>query len=101
MLHSESANGVPPYNNTIFSTSFVDAFFSIIIHANPNIKIHHSPENITPLWNEWSLHAPTEMLFNKTETDEPVVRGIKTDEKLLERCRLVERILVLYHTYGY
>ena len=98
MFHSESATGIPPYNNTIFSTSFVDAFFSIIIHDNPNIKIHPSSENITPLWNEWSLDAPTEMLFNKTETDEPVVKGINTDDKLLERCRLVECVLILYDT---
>ncbi|KAJ7314649.1 hypothetical protein DFH08DRAFT_972689 [Mycena albidolilacea] len=60
---------VPIFNNT----AFVDAFA------------------ITPKWNKWDV-GQTEMLFNKTDTDAPVVRPVKTDDALLERCRFWQRV---------
>ncbi|KAJ7835582.1 hypothetical protein B0H14DRAFT_3142007, partial [Mycena olivaceomarginata] len=43
-------------------------------------------ESITPECNKWDV-GHTEMLFNKTDADAPVVGPVKTDEVLLERCR--------------
>ncbi len=40
---------------------------------------------VTPNWNSWD-HGFTEMMFNKTKDDEPVVRPFVADKGLSERC---------------
>jgi len=73
----------PPFNNTDFIKSFSQSFMNIAISLDPNIKF--DPANPTPAWNHWSLDD-TEMLFNKTSTDGPDIRAVRTDPRLLERC---------------
>lgn len=73
----------PPFNNPSFIKSFVQSFLSIVRFANPNIK--YDSENITPPWAPWSS-GHTEMLFNKTETNQTDIRTFATDANLLERC---------------
>ncbi|KAJ7829003.1 Alpha/Beta hydrolase protein [Mycena olivaceomarginata] len=69
---------VPIFNNTAFVDAFAQTFTSFAISLDPNIKV--DPRSITPKWNKWDV-GQTEMLFNKTDTDAPVVRP--------ERCRCV------------
>ncbi|KIM79125.1 hypothetical protein PILCRDRAFT_568262 [Piloderma croceum F 1598] len=73
----------PPFNNTDFIKSFSQSFMNIAISLDPNIKF--DPTNPTPAWNHWSSDD-TEMLFNKTSTDGPDIRAVRTDSRLLERC---------------
>jgi hypothetical protein len=53
---------------------------------SPNIKFDKTDP--TPAWESY-LNSHTEMLFNKTETNEPVVHTIQTDPALLQRCTYV------------
>ncbi|KAF7375434.1 COesterase domain-containing protein [Mycena sanguinolenta] len=76
----------PPFNNTEFIDAFAQSFTSFIIHQNPNIKV--DPTTITPHWNTFDIHN-TEMLFNKTADNEPVVHTITTSNDLLKRCAYV------------
>ncbi|KAF7375433.1 COesterase domain-containing protein [Mycena sanguinolenta] len=76
----------PPFNNTAFIDAFAQSFTSFIINQDPNIKV--DPNTITPHWNIFDIHN-TEMLFNKTADNEPVVHAITTSNDLLERCAYV------------
>ncbi|KAJ7314680.1 Alpha/Beta hydrolase protein [Mycena albidolilacea] len=80
---------IPIFNNTAFVDAFAQTFTSFAISLDPNIKV--DPRSITPKWNKWDV-GQTEMLFNKTDTDAPVVRPVKTDDALLERCRFWQRV---------
>ncbi|KAJ7476916.1 Alpha/Beta hydrolase protein [Mycena galericulata] len=81
----EATAGFPPvYNNTAFVDAFVQSFTSFAISLDPNVKV--DPTTITPKWNKWDI-GQTEMLFNKTESNEPVVKPVTTSDALLERCR--------------
>ncbi|KAJ6496021.1 Alpha/Beta hydrolase protein, partial [Mycena sanguinolenta] len=71
------------FNNTDFINAFAQSFTSFIIHQNPNVKV--DPKTITPHWNTFDVND-TEMLFNKTAANEPVVHAITTSNALLERC---------------
>ncbi|KAJ7149873.1 Alpha/Beta hydrolase protein [Mycena crocata] len=73
-----------PFNNTAFRDAFAQSFTSFAISLDPNVKV--DPTTITPKWNKW-IAGKTEMLFNKTEADVPVVKPIKTSDALLERCQ--------------
>ncbi|KAF7375452.1 Carboxylic ester hydrolase [Mycena sanguinolenta] len=73
----------PPFNNTQFINAFAQSFTSFIINQNPNVKV--DPTTITPLWNTFDI-LHTEMLFNKTVDNEPVVHAITTSNALLQRC---------------
>ncbi|KAF7375432.1 Carboxylic ester hydrolase [Mycena sanguinolenta] len=73
------------FNNTDFINAFAQSFTSFIIHQNPNIKVSNT---ITPHWNTFNTHN-TEMLFNKTADNEPVVHAITTSNDLLKRCAYV------------
>ncbi|KAJ7456044.1 Alpha/Beta hydrolase protein [Mycena galericulata] len=72
------------FDNTAFVDAFVQSFTSFAISLDPNVKV--DPTTITPEWNRWDV-GPTEMLFNKTANDEPVVKPVTTSDALLERCR--------------
>jgi hypothetical protein len=56
---------------------------------NPNVKFDET--NPTPAWAPWSDNH-TEMLFNKTETNEPLIQAIETDPALLQRCAYVASV---------
>ncbi|KAJ7149255.1 Alpha/Beta hydrolase protein [Mycena crocata] len=78
----------PPFNNQPFIDAFAQSFTSFAISMDPNKKVNDS--TITPPWRRWDLDH-TEILFNKTDDGLPVVKPIKTDEALLERCRFWAR----------
>ncbi|KAJ7505659.1 alpha beta-hydrolase [Mycena galericulata] len=73
----------PTFNNTAFIDAFAQSFTSFIINLDPNIKV--DPTTITPQWNLYDI-GNTEMLFNKTDAGQPVVKPITTSDALLERC---------------
>ncbi|KAJ7163554.1 Alpha/Beta hydrolase protein [Mycena crocata] len=78
----------PVFNNTAFIDAFAQTFISFAISLDPNVKVS---QTITPKWNRWA-QGKTEMRFNKTEGDEPDVRAVKTQDKLLERCKFWESV---------
>ncbi|KAF8168656.1 Alpha/Beta hydrolase protein [Mycena galopus ATCC 62051] len=80
---------VPLFNNTAFIDAFAQSFTSFAISLDPNIKV--DPQNITPQWNKWDV-GQSEMLFNKTAADIPVVQPVNTADALLERCRFWESV---------
>ncbi|KAJ7889187.1 alpha beta-hydrolase [Mycena leptocephala] len=82
------ADNIPFFNNTAFIDAFAQTFTSFAISLDPNIKISRT---ITPKWNIWSA-GNTEMLFNKTDNDIPVVTSIKTSDSLLERCQFWDSV---------
>ncbi|KAF7335495.1 Carboxylic ester hydrolase [Mycena venus] len=81
----------PPFQNTDFINAFAQIFTAFAISLDPNVKV--SP-TITPPWAKWDDVRRTEMNFNKTEAGAPVVRTVKTDEALLERCRFWDSVNV-------
>ncbi|KAJ7503347.1 Alpha/Beta hydrolase protein [Mycena galericulata] len=74
----------PIFNNTAFVDAFAQSFTSFAISLDPNVKV--DPTTITPKWNTWDI-GRTEMLFNKTDSGEPVVKAITTSDAFLERCQ--------------
>lgn len=74
---------VRTFNNTDFLNAFSGAFLDFAVFLNESDKINGS--NITPQWPTW-VDGYTEMLFNQSTTNEPVVETIRTDEQLLKRC---------------
>lgn len=75
----------PIFNNTAFINAFAQSFTAFAISLDPNTKISNT---ITPKWSTWNVGS-TEMLFNKTDSDIPIVKPIKTSDTLLERCQYV------------
>ncbi|EIM89549.1 alpha/beta-hydrolase [Stereum hirsutum FP-91666 SS1] len=73
----------PSFNNTDFFNAFSGSFFNFALFHNESHKINSS--TITPRWSQWS-DGHTEMLFNRSITDEPVVETFHTDDELMERC---------------
>ncbi|KAJ6603222.1 Alpha/Beta hydrolase protein [Mycena vulgaris] len=73
----------PIFNNTAFINAFAQSFTAFAIALDPNVKV--DPASITPRWETWNK-GQMEMLFNKTEADEPVVRPVRTGDALLKRC---------------
>ncbi|KAJ7627828.1 Alpha/Beta hydrolase protein [Mycena polygramma] len=77
---------IPIFNNSAFVDAFAQSFISFAISLNPNIKV--DPSTITPKWSSWSA-GKTEMLFNKTDTNLPLVRAVRTSDALLKRCQRI------------
>ncbi|KAJ7163564.1 Alpha/Beta hydrolase protein [Mycena crocata] len=78
----------PVFNNTAFIDAFAQTFTSFAISLDPNVKVS---QTITPKWERWA-QGRMEMRFNKTEGDGPDVRAVKTQDKLLERCKFWESV---------
>ncbi len=55
---------------------------SVALSLDPNVRSNKTV--ITPFWDSWDYM--TEMMFNKTESELPVVKPFTTDKGLLERC---------------
>ncbi|KAJ7708326.1 Alpha/Beta hydrolase protein [Mycena rosella] len=81
-----------PYTNPVFTDAFAQSFTSFAISLDPNIKV--DPTTITPPWPQWHI-ANSEMVFNKTETDVPSVKAMKTDDVLLRRCQFWDSVTEL------
>ncbi|KAJ6577949.1 hypothetical protein B0H19DRAFT_1229904 [Mycena capillaripes] len=79
----------PIFNNTAFIAAFAQSFISFAISLDPNIKVN--PTSLTPKWNKWEV-GHTEMIFNKTEADVPLIKPGKTSDVLLERCRFWDSV---------
>ncbi|KAJ3561270.1 hypothetical protein NP233_g10298 [Leucocoprinus birnbaumii] len=83
-------NSSTPFNNTEFRNNFAQSFLNFAISLDPNVK--WDPSNTLPHWPRWSEQGRAEMIFNRTETYEPVFQVVSTDENLLRRCDYWERI---------
>ncbi|KAK0188372.1 alpha/beta-hydrolase [Armillaria mellea] len=70
----------PTFTNPEFLKAWQQSFLSVAASLNPN-----DATVVTPNWSSWD-HGFTEMMFNKTDDDEPVVRPFVTDKSLIERC---------------
>ncbi|KAI0315766.1 Alpha/Beta hydrolase protein [Amylostereum chailletii] len=73
----------PPFNNTGFVRAFQQAFLATAMSLDPNA--HFVQPDITPEWPTWQT-STREMLFNRTEAGEPVVKTVRTNEQLSNRC---------------
>ncbi|KAF8630785.1 hypothetical protein AX15_002716 [Amanita polypyramis BW_CC] len=78
------ALGALAFPNKSFVDAFGEAFTDFAFSLDPNIKV--DPMNITPRWDRW--HGKFEMLFNKTETDTPLLKEFVSSAAVLERCNL-------------
>ncbi|KAJ7600490.1 alpha/beta-hydrolase [Mycena floridula] len=82
-----STFGIPPtFANADFQAAFQAAFLSTAISLDPNTA--HG--TIAPKWPAY-IHEK-EMIFNKTESDQPVVHTTETDEDFLSRCAYVNSL---------
>lgn len=78
-------SGSPPYNNQAFLNAFAQAFTDFTVELNPDVK--SDPTNITPKWDKWNERfGKKEMMFNKTEAGNPLIKEIGTSAALLKRC---------------
>ncbi|KAF9060481.1 Alpha/Beta hydrolase protein [Rhodocollybia butyracea] len=83
--------GPPSFNNTEFLEAFQGGFMAFVVSQNPNGKV---APTITPSWERYSK-AHTEIIFNKTVTNEPDVRATPIDNGQLSRCGFWESVGVL------
>jgi hypothetical protein len=74
-----------PYQNVDFIKGFSQSFVNVVVSSDPNIKV--DPTNIVPEWPVYSSGS-LEMVFNKTELDEPDIHTRPADEAKLARCQL-------------
>jgi len=84
-------NILPPpvvFNNSDFKKAFTQSFMNFAISSDVNKKL--ISETITPFWPIWE--GEIEMLFNKTEAGEPVVKSVSVSSALLERCAFWESV---------
>ncbi|KAF5343387.1 hypothetical protein D9758_015614 [Tetrapyrgos nigripes] len=77
----------PLFQNPAFQKAFSQSFlaFATSKDSNPNDKF--DPTSILPQWPLWDSRNTSEMLFNRTEDFQPVIKAMKSDEGLLDRCR--------------
>jgi len=80
-LFADAATGFPAYNNSAFIKSFQQPILATAICLDPNAH----PPNLTPEWPSWHETGKV-MLFNRTESGQPVVTTIGADEGLQIRC---------------
>ncbi|KAF5360984.1 hypothetical protein D9756_005141 [Leucocoprinus leucothites] len=80
----------PPFNNTEFRNNFAQSFLNFVISQDPNVK--WDPSNTLPHWPRWTEGGRAEMLFNKTEADEPVFKVTPTTDSFLKRCDFWESV---------
>ena len=85
----ELNSGVNPasYTNAQFLASFAGAFTAFAKSDDPNV--HPVPDIITPSWETYG-EGKKEMLFNKTQDEQPDIRPFQTDSELLARCECVQ-----------
>ncbi|KAL0950288.1 hypothetical protein HGRIS_010267 [Hohenbuehelia grisea] len=74
----------PGFNNSDFLNAFQQSFLSTALSLNP-ISGRTQPTITPSKWSPWA-HEYTEMLFNKTEADLPVIRSVSTNQSVLDRC---------------
>lgn len=77
------ARPAPVYNNSAFKTAFSEAFLDFTMFSDVNKK---SSANMAPHWPTWSDQTPSRMVFNRTETNDPVVRVVEVPSAFLHRC---------------
>ncbi|KAJ7154747.1 alpha/beta-hydrolase [Mycena filopes] len=91
-LHAEdlsyefSTFAIPPtYTNPAFLAAYRQSFLSVASNLSPNKAVHSNESSILPPWEGWAS-AHIEMLFNATESGEPIIETFRTDAQLLQRC---------------
>ncbi|KAJ6572346.1 Alpha/Beta hydrolase protein [Mycena capillaripes] len=84
------SSSTPAFQNADFINAFAQSFTAFAIALDPNEKV--SP-TITPRWDKWNvMTSHTEMLFNKTEADVPLIKPVRTSDALLKRCEFWESV---------
>lgn len=79
----------PPFNNPTFIDNFSQSFLNFAMFLDTNVK--SDPTNSVPHWARWNEGSIIEMLFNKTDSGNPVFHSVQTSRELLERCDFWER----------
>ncbi|KAF7327249.1 Carboxylic ester hydrolase [Mycena kentingensis (nom. inval.)] len=80
------------FPNRDFIDAFAQSFSAFVMSVDPNVPVHPHAPTILPKWKTWAQgRGEVEMLFNRTG-DDPDVRLVRTDEKLLERCAFWESV---------
>ncbi|KXN88643.1 Acetylcholinesterase [Leucoagaricus sp. SymC.cos] len=80
----------PTLNDTRFIDNFAQSFMNFVMTMDPNKKWDSG--NTVPHWDRWSKNGRLEMVFNRTEAGEPVIRSTRTNGDLLERCNFWESV---------
>ncbi|KAF8995799.1 alpha/beta-hydrolase [Hymenopellis radicata] len=101
-----------PYRNPEFQRAFTAPLFYFILNGNPGrvddlgLKAYWDvlygtlfDTHAAPRWEAYhydddvrALHGGVQMLFNHTEDGAPVVKSVRTDAKLIERCRFWDSV---------
>ncbi|KAL9715552.1 hypothetical protein Ac2012v2_002212 [Leucoagaricus gongylophorus] len=79
----------PPFNNPTFIDNFSQSFLNFAMFLDTNVK--SDPTNSVPHWARWNEGSIIEMLFNKTDSGNPVFHSVQTSRELLERCDFWKR----------
>ncbi|KAF5374363.1 hypothetical protein D9758_004717 [Tetrapyrgos nigripes] len=81
---SISSPSLPVFQNADFQKAFAQSFvtFTTSSELDPNDKFD---ENILPEWPLWIWANATEMVFNRTEDFQPLIKTVETDKGVLER----------------
>ncbi|KAJ3568624.1 hypothetical protein NP233_g5591 [Leucocoprinus birnbaumii] len=80
----------PPFNNTEFRNNFAQSFLNFVISQDPNVKWDKS--NTLPQWPRWTEQGRAEMVFNKTDSNQPVFKVTPTPDDVYARCQFWESV---------
>ncbi|KAF5348564.1 hypothetical protein D9756_009623 [Leucocoprinus leucothites] len=80
----------PPFDNAEFRNNFAQSFLNFVISLDPNVKWDSS--NTLPQWPKWTTAGRSEMVFNKTEANQPSFQVVPTTDAFLQRCDYWESV---------
>ncbi|KAF5347259.1 hypothetical protein D9756_009943 [Leucocoprinus leucothites] len=80
----------PPFNNTEFKNNFVQSYLKFVVSLDPNVKWNTS--NTLPHWPQWTENGHAEMVFNKTEANQPSFQVVPTEKGLIHRCAYWDKV---------
>ncbi|KAF5360642.1 hypothetical protein D9756_005136 [Leucocoprinus leucothites] len=80
----------PPFDNAEFRNNFAQSFMNFVISLNPNTKWDSS--NTLPNWPTWTSDGRAEMVFNKTESNQPSFQVVPSTDAFLQRCDFWESV---------
>jgi len=78
-------NTSEPFTDPVFKINFAESYLNFALSLDPNVK--WDPINTLPQWPKWNETYHQEMVFNKTETDQPSFKVLSTPDELITRCK--------------
>ncbi|KAF8914660.1 alpha beta-hydrolase [Mucidula mucida] len=81
--------GIPAFDNTAFIDAFSEPFSAFAKTLDPNETFEPT---ILPNWVSYNTESRAEVLFNRTESFEPLIKRVKTSASVLERCQFWESV---------